>query len=184
MDVPKAAHGSRNPAAQGTRTGVLTSCPSRVRSQQGGSRVRALFIDAFADSAAAVVASRLGAPVRRGKPSGGSPSHAVSGVAALVGLTGELQGRLMLDLDPPAAATLCGPARGRQRSAAGLAEEVTARALAVLRGEGVRVDATPPMVFTGRNLEVTTSRMETVAVPIAVREGMLVVSLGAREAEG
>jgi chemotaxis protein CheX len=141
-----------------------------------------MLVDAFANAAAAVAAERLGAPVHRGNPSGGSPSHAVSGIAVLVGLTGGLQGRLMLDFDPGAAATLGGPMRDRRRRVAALAEAVTARALAVLRGEGVRLDTTPPMVFSGRNLEVTTSRMETVAVPIAIHEGTLVVSIAAREA--
>jgi chemotaxis protein CheX len=146
--------------------------------------VRSLFVDAFTDAAVAAAAQRLGSPVRRGKPSGGSPSHAVNGIAALVGLTGGMQGRLMLDLDPPAAAALGGSVRDRRRSVAVLAEGITAHALAVLRSRGVRVDATPPMVFTGRNLEVTTSRMETVSVPITMPGGTLVVSIAARTAEG
>ena len=37
------------------------------------------------------------------------------------------------------------------------------------------------MVFTGHNLEVTNSRMETVAVPIEIPDGTLVVSIAARE---
>jgi len=145
--------------------------------------VRALFVDAFANAAAAVAAARFGAPVRRGRPVVGSPSRVAAGVTALVGLTGGLQGQLVLDLDTRAATALAGPAHDERRGTAVLAEEVTARALAVLRGEGVLIEATPAMVFTGRNLEVTTSRMETVAVPIAIPEGTLVVSIAAREGD-
>jgi chemotaxis protein CheX len=140
-----------------------------------------MFIDAFGDAAAAAAASRLGKPVHRGTPVHGSPSHVVAGTAALVGLTGDLQGRLLLDLDSRATSAMAGISGEGRRGVAELAEEVTARALATLRSAGVKIEATPPMVFTGRNLEVTNSRMETVAVPIGIPDGMLVVSIAARE---
>ena len=143
--------------------------------------MNAMYVEAFADAAAAVAASHLGAPVRRGAPEHGSPSHAVKGVAALVGLTGDLQGRLMLDLDQRAASAMGGRTREDRRGVAAFAAEVTDRALAILRGAGTRIEATPPMVFSGRNLEVTTSRMETMTVPIGIPEGTLVVSVAARE---
>jgi chemotaxis protein CheX len=140
-----------------------------------------MFIEAFGDAAAAAAASRLGTSVHRGDPVHGSASHAVSGIAALVGLTGDLQGRLMLDLDPRAASAMGGTLRDDRRRVASFAEEVTTRALAVLRDAGTRIEATPPMVFTGQNLEVTNSRMETMAVPIGIPDGTLVVSIAARE---
>lgn len=145
--------------------------------------MRASIIDAFGDAAAAAAAERLGTPVRRGTPIHDSPSHAVTGIAALVGLTGEVQGRLILDLDPRAASAMVKNPGEDRRGVAELAEEVTDRALAMLRGAGVRIEATPPMVFTGRNLEVTNSRMETVSVPIGIPDGTLVVSIAAREEE-
>jgi chemotaxis protein CheX len=145
--------------------------------------VRATFVDAFADAAVAVAAERLGKSVRRGPTVHGSPSHVVAGMAALVGLTGELQGRLMLDLDPLAVSAMAGTSGDDRLVVAGIAEEVTGRALGILRSAGMNIEATPPMVFTGRNLEVTNSRMETVAVSIRIPEGTLVVSLAAREEE-
>ncbi|OHD73099.1 MAG: hypothetical protein A2177_13105 [Spirochaetes bacterium RBG_13_68_11] len=136
---------------------------------------------AFGEAAAACAAERLGKPVRRGTPAHGSPSHVVTGMAALVGLTGDLQGRLMLDFDPGAVSAMVGASAEDRLGVAELAEEVTGRAVAILRSAGVRIAATPPMVFTGSNLEVTNSRMETVAVPIEIPDGTLVVSLAARE---
>jgi chemotaxis protein CheX len=140
-----------------------------------------MFIKAFGDAAAAAAADRLGRTVSRETPVQGSPSHPVMGLAALVGLTGDLQGRLMLDFDPRAASALAGASSEDRHGAADFAEDVTERALAALRSAGVRIEATPPMVFTGRNLEVTNSRMETVTVPIGIPEGTLVVSIAARE---
>ena len=86
----------------------------------------------------------------------------------------------MLDLDPRAASAVAGASRKDPHGVAEFAEDVTARALAALRGTGVRIEATPPMVFTGRNLEVTTARMETATVPIAIPDGTLLVSVAAR----
>jgi chemotaxis protein CheX len=143
--------------------------------------VRSTFIDAFGEAAAACAAERLGKPVHRGTPFHGSPSHVVTGMAALVGLTGDLQGRLMLDFDPRAVSAMIGICGEDRLGVAELAEEVTGRALAILRNAGVKIEATPPMVFTGHNLEVTNSRMETVAVSIEITDGTLVVSLAARE---
>ncbi len=163
--------------------GVLTSWFGRVRSFQEVPQVRSTFIDAFGKAAAECAAERLGKPVRRGTPVHGSTSHVVTGMAALVGLTGDLQGRLMLDLDPRAVSAMIGTSGEDRLRVAELAEEVTGRALAILHGAGVRIEATPPMVFTGRNLEVTNSRMATVAVSIGIPDGTLVVSLAAREEE-
>jgi chemotaxis protein CheX len=143
--------------------------------------VKSMYIEAFADAAAAAAAAHRGAPVHRGAPMHGSPSHAVTGVAALVGLTGDLQGRLTLDLDARAASAMAGKPREERRGVAAFAAEVTARAIAILRGAGTRIEATPPMVFSGRNLEVTNSRMETMTVPIGIPEGTLVVIVAARE---
>ena len=143
--------------------------------------MKAMFIEAFGDAAAAAAGARLGRPVSRATPVRGSPAHAVKGLAALVGLTGDLQGRLMLDLDPRAALTVTGASREDPHGMADFAEDVTARALAALRRTGVRIEATPPMVFTGRNLEVTNSRMETATVPIGIPDGTLLVSVAARD---
>jgi chemotaxis protein CheX len=144
--------------------------------------VKNLVIEAFGEATAACAAERFGTPVRRGRPVRGSTSRAVTGMAALVGLTGELQGKLMLDFDQRAVAGMFGASDDVRHDVAGLAEEVTARALKSLRGAGVRIASTPPMVFSGHNLEMTNSRMETVAVPIEIPGGMLVVSIAARGA--
>ena len=143
--------------------------------------MRARVIEAFGDAAAAAAAARLGRPVLRGAPVRGAPSRAVAGVAALAGLSGDLQGRLLMDLDATAASALGGSSRQGQLGMAELAEEVIARALAILRSAGTRIEATPPLVLTGQNLEVTTSHMETMAVPIGIPEGTLVVSIAALE---
>lgn len=143
--------------------------------------MKTLVIEAFGAATAACAAERLEKPVRLGRPAQGSPSHAVTGMAALVGLTGDLQGRLMLDFDQRAIAEVFGKSGDVRHGVAELAEEATERALATLQRAGVRIEATPPMVFTGHNLEVTNSRMETVAVPIKIPDGTLVVSIAARE---
>ena len=143
--------------------------------------MKATFIEAFGDAAAAAAAARLGTPVSRAAPVRGSPAHPVKGLAALVGLTGDLQGRLTLDLDPRAASSVTGASGEDPHGVADFAEDVTARALAALRSAGVRIEATPPMVFTGRNLEVTNSRMETATVPIGIPDGTLLVSVAARD---
>lgn len=143
--------------------------------------MKAMFIEAFGDAAAAAASARLGRPVSRASTVRGSPSHPVEGLAALVGLTGDLQGRLILDLDRRAASSVAGASKEDPHGVADFAEDVTARALAALRGTGVRIEATPAMVFTGRNLEVTNSRMETATVPIGIPEGTLLVSVAARD---
>jgi CheY-specific phosphatase CheX len=134
------------------------------------------FIEAFVDAAVRAAAARLGSPVERGGEARGELSHAVSTIAVLVGPTGELQGRLMLDLDARAAAMLRGSLPDDRQGAADPAGDVTARALAALRSAGARIEATPPVVFAGRNLELTSARREAIEVPIAIRDGKLVVS--------
>ena len=146
--------------------------------------MRVEYINPFVEAAFNVLKEVMSsADVKRGdlylKPS----SMSIMGVAALVGLAGDVEGRVLFDMDRESALFIVSCMNGEEFKAMDemakatiqeLANMITAQAVTKLHDLGFKFDLTPPALFTGDNMEVSSNmgkEIEALIVPMHLSEG-------------
>jgi chemotaxis protein CheX len=142
--------------------------------------MRVEYINPFVESAYNVLKEVLNSDViKRGeiylKPS----SMSIMGVAALVGLAGDVEGRVLFDMTKETSLFVAGKMNGEnftvlddlgKATIQELANMITAQAVTKLHDLGFKFDLTPPALFTGDNMEVSTNlgEVEALIVPMEI----------------
>ncbi|MDR2194177.1 MAG: chemotaxis protein CheX [Treponema sp.] len=109
------------------------------------------------------------------------PSNmSIMGVAALVGLAGDVEGRVLFDMSKETALFVAGSMNGEEFSTIDdmvkatiteLANMITAQAVTKLHDLGYKFDLTPPALFTGENMEISNNLdIEALIVPMELGE--------------
>jgi len=108
-------------------------------------------------------------------------SMAIKGVAAMVGLAGDVEGRVLFDMTKETALYVAGVMNSdtftvldemAKATIQELANMITAQAVTKLHDLGFKFDLTPPALFTGENMEVATNlKVEALVVPIELGTG-------------
>jgi chemotaxis protein CheX len=146
--------------------------------------MRVEYINPFVEAAYNVLKDVLGGvEVKRGdlylKPS----SMKIMGVAALVGLAGDVEGRVLFDLAKDTALFVVSSMNGEEfktmeemakATIQELANMITAQAVTKLHDLGFKFDLTPPALFTGDNMEVSSNlgkEVEALIVPMMLGSG-------------
>jgi chemotaxis protein CheX len=118
---------------------------------------------------------------------------AIQGVAALVGLAGDVEGRVLFDMTKETALhvaeamnqeKLPGFDELAKATIQELANMITAQAVTKLHDLGFKFDLTPPALFTGDNMEVSTNlgEVEALIVPMELgNNGKIEVNVAIRE---
>ena len=144
----------------------------------------------FVEAAYNVLKAVLDCPVTRGGLYLKSASTPVLGVAVLVGLAGDVEGRVLFDMNRATAVAIASTMNGEElqkldelgkATITELANMITAQAVTKLYELGFRFDLTPPAIFTGDNMEVSTSQVEALIVPMEVPQGKLAINVAIRE---
>jgi chemotaxis protein CheX len=155
--------------------------------------MRVEYINPFVESAFSVLKEVLNADVKRGEIYLKPTSMAIMGVAALVGLAGDVEGRVLFDMTKETALHVAGAMNQEQFTALDelakatiqeLANMITAQAVTKLHELGFKFDLTPPALFTGENMEVSTNlgEVEALIVPMELgRNGKIEVNVAIRE---
>ena len=148
-------------------------------------------IHPFVDSARDVLGQVVGGPVHAGRLRL-SPAPAPSrGVAAIVGLAGQVEGRVILDMDRETALRLAVRMNGEpmatltplaQDTLAELASMMAGRAVTTLHDRGVRLQPTPALLMVGENMTVASSgaALEALVIPLQTGLGEVVVNIAVR----
>jgi len=132
----------------------------------------------------------LGGEVKRGDLYLKSTSTPVMGVAALVGLAGDVEGRVLFDMTMETAMNIASTMNMEElkefdelakATITELANIVTAQAVTKLHELGFRFDLTPPTLFTGERMEIANSDVEALIVPIITQQGKVEVNVAIRE---
>jgi chemotaxis protein CheX len=133
------------------------------------------------------------AGVKQGQISLKSTTKAIMGVAAMVGLAGDVEGRVLLDMPKETALAVAGVMNSEKFTSFDemakatiqeLANIITAQAVTKLHDLGFKFDLTPPALFTGENMEVSTNlgEVEALIVPIELGPyGKIEVNIAIRE---
>jgi chemotaxis protein CheX len=143
--------------------------------------MRIEYINPIVESAIAVIAELTGAPVERGDMKLHGDSSASKDVAAIIGMTGDVDGRIIMEMDSRTALAMAG-LMNRERfttlnrlaldSLMELSNVVVARAVSTLNDRGFSFRLTPPLIFTGSNLSFFSSlSLETLIIPLRTKAG-------------
>jgi chemotaxis protein CheX len=141
--------------------------------------MRVEYINPFVESAYSVLKEVLGVDVKRGEIYLKPTSMKIMGVAALVGLAGDVEGRVLFDMTKESALFVAGKMNGEvfttfdelgKATIQELANMITAQAVTKLHDLGFKFDLTPPALFTGDNMEVSTNlgEVEALIVPMEI----------------
>ena len=139
--------------------------------------MRVEYINPFVEAAFNVLKEVVGPDVKRGELYLKSTTVPVMGVAALVGLAGDVEGRVLFDMSKDTAIAVAGAMNGEKftqldelgkATIQELANMITAQAVTKLHALGFKFDLTPPALFTGDNMEVSNAEVEALIVPMEV----------------
>ena len=152
--------------------------------------MRVEYINPFVESAFNVLKEVLQADVHRGELYLKSTATPVMGVAAIVGLAGDVEGRVLFDMDRPTALKIASAMNAEElnqlddlvkATITELANMITAQAVTKLHDLGFRFDLTPPAIFTGDNMEIHDSDVEALIVPMETSCGKIEINVAIRE---
>ena len=155
--------------------------------------MRVEYINPFVESAFSVLKEVMDSEVKRGEIYLKSTSMSIKGVAALVGLAGDVEGRVLFDMSKETALHVAGVMNQdtftvfdelAKATIQELANMITAQAVTKLHDLGFKFDLTPPALFTGDNMEVSTNlgEVEALIVPMELGpNGKIEVNVAIRE---
>lgn len=152
--------------------------------------MRVEYINPFVEAAFDILKEVLGDDIQRGELYLKSSSKSVMGVAAFVGLAGNVEGRVLFDMSMETALAIASEMNGEtlttlddlgKATITELANMITAQAVTKLHDLGFTFDLTPPAIFTGDNMEITDNEVEALIVPVIVKQGKIEINVAVRE---
>lgn len=152
--------------------------------------MRIEYINPFVESAFSVLREVLNVDPKRGELYLKSSSQSIMGVAAIVGLAGDVEGRVLLDMTMATAISIASAMNMEELKTLDdlgkatineLANMITAQAVTKLHDLGFEFDLTPPAIITGDNMEVSDTGVEALIVPVEMPQGKIEINVAVRE---
>ncbi|MDR2601690.1 MAG: chemotaxis protein CheX [Spirochaetaceae bacterium] len=156
--------------------------------------MRVEYINPFVEAAYNVLKEMLedGTDIKCGEFYLENSSMKILGVAVIVGLAGNVEGRVMFDMSQKTALKVAGAMNAGEifntldnmakATLTELANIVTAQAVSKLHDIGFKFDLTPPALFSGENMEIAALQTEALVVPIELgANGVIKISVAVKE---
>ncbi|MFP4562172.1 MAG: chemotaxis protein CheX [Spirochaetia bacterium] len=152
--------------------------------------MRIEYINPFVEAAFSILREVLNVDPKRGELYLKSSSQSILGVAAIVGLAGDVEGRVLLDMTNDTAVSIASAMNMEELESLDdlgkatineLANMITAQAVTKLHDLGFEFDLTPPAIITGENMEVSDPGVEALIVPVEVPQGKIEINVAVRE---
>ncbi|POQ98260.1 chemotaxis protein CheX [Alkalispirochaeta sphaeroplastigenens] len=156
--------------------------------------MRVEYINPFVESAYNILTEVLNEEVKRGDLYLKNTAMPMLGIAAIVGLAGDVEGRVLFDMsndtgikiasamltsmDMEAVTEINDMARATLTE---LANMITGQAVTKLHNLGFKFDLTPPAIFTGDNMTVSDPSFEALIVPMELPMGRIEINVAVRE---
>ncbi|MDF1568385.1 MAG: chemotaxis protein CheX [Spirochaetaceae bacterium] len=152
--------------------------------------MRVEYINPFVESAYSIMVEVLQTEVDRKDLYLKKTSQPVMGVAALVGLAGDVEGRVLIDMSQQTAIKIASTMNDEElteiddlvkATITELANMITAQAVTKLFDLGFKFDLTPPSIITGENMQVSSGDVEALIVPLEMPHGLVEINVAIRE---
>ncbi len=152
--------------------------------------MRVEYINPFVESAFNVLKEVLNTDIKRGELYLKSTSQPVLGVATIIGLAGDVEGRVLLDMSQDTALSIASEMNMEKletfdelgkATITELANMITGQAITKLHELGFKFDLTPPSMLTGNDMVISDSGVEALIVPIELPYGKLEINVAIKE---
>jgi len=148
--------------------------------------MRYAYVQPFVDSAQRILAEAVPGRIVAGDLRLSSAALPSRGVTAIVGVTGEGEGRVLFDMDRETALRIASAMNGEpfheldqlaKDTLCELAGMMTGKAVSALNDGGHRLRVTPPTLFTGENVSISGGELEALVVPLETPFGEIAVNV-------
>lgn len=152
--------------------------------------MRVEYINPFSEAAYNILSQVLSEDIKRGDLYLKSTCMPVMGVAAIVGLAGDVEGRVIFDMTLDTALKIASAMNNEELSEfdelaratiTELANLITAQAVTKLHDLGFKFDLTPPALFTGENMKISNNDIEALIVPMSAPQGKVEINVAIRD---
>lgn len=152
--------------------------------------MRVEYINPFVESAYDIMAEVLKIEIHRKDLYLKKTSEPINGIAALVGLAGDVEGWVLIDMNQATAIKIAATMNEEkleelddlvQATISELANMITAKAVTKLFDLGFKFDLTPPSIIIGEKMRVTNANVEALIVPLEVPHGIVEINVAIRE---
>lgn len=156
--------------------------------------MRVEYINPFVESAYNILTESLQVEVSRGELYLKNAAMPMLGVAMLVGLAGDVEGRVLFDMTRETGIAVASgmltsmdmePVTDLNEMARAtlteLANMITGQAVTKLHNVGFKFDLTPPAIFSGIDMEVSDPNFEALIVPMEIPMGKIEINVAIRE---
>ena len=146
-------------------------------------------IQPFINAADAVLSQGLQSPMEIGSLSMEQEAYRRKGVAAMVRLSGEIEGRIIFDLDPTTAARVASSFAGAElpesdelvrEAVCELANQIIGNAVAVLNDQGFHFRVHPPELHTSDHGPKSTEDTEALVLSFETSRGSVFMNIALR----
>ena len=146
-------------------------------------------IQPFINAADAVLAEALQCPTRMGDVTMDEEAYRRKGVASMVSIKGDIEGRIIFDIDPPTAAKVASYFTGSPVSASDevaretvceLANMVVGSAITSLNDQGFRFKVYPPVVHVDELCEKSSEDQEALVMCFDTDNGNIFMNIAMR----
>ncbi len=148
------------------------------------------YLDPIVESAKAVLSNFTGAPVERGTMRLRGDASSSKEVGAVVGMVGEVEGRIMLEMARDTAIGMAGKMNQERFTELSplaldtlmeLTNVLVAKAVSELNDRGFAFRLTPPLIFTGDNMKFFGNlNIESLIIPLSTSVGELDLNIALR----
>lgn len=156
--------------------------------------MRVEYINPFVESAYNVLTEVLQTEVSRGDLYLKSAAMPMLGVAAIIGLAGDVEGRVLFDMKLDTSIKVASVMLSSmdmepvsefndmaRATITELANMITGQAVTKLHNLGFKFDLTPPAIFKGDNMEISDPDFEALIVPMELPMGRIEINVAVRE---
>jgi len=146
-------------------------------------------IQPFINAADAVLSQALKSPTAIGNLSMEQEAYRRRGVAAVVALTGDIEGRIIFDLDPEAAVRVASSFAGSElpesddlvrETVCELANQVTGNAVTTLNDQGFHFRVHPPVLHTSEHGLTSSEDTEALVICFETASGSVFMNIALR----
>lgn len=140
------------------------------------------YINPFIEACESVLKSVANMDIKPGRPYIKTSPFASDTLAIIIGVTGKMRGQIIFSMSIDVAISIASAMMGGmpiaeldEISKSAVQEStnmILGNAATILYNKGLAVEITPPTLLTGSNIQVsTTSKMETICVPLHISTG-------------
>ena len=147
------------------------------------------YIEPFIEATNCILEDVFKMPAQKGKLSLHSEPITSKGLVVVIGLTGDVEGRVLFDMEPDTTVEMaCIMNKSKfdsiqpmvMDSIGELVNMIMGKALTILNDKGFNFKLTPPMVFSGNAVMSSAIRIETLIVPFTTKFGELMINIAVR----